>query len=151
MPPFRTVKSPAGCNSLATVMRGGPLAAIAMLVLIVPATTVSASPRQQSPRGICARTQVVQDAILAVIGGGTCSTVTDTQLASIVALSISSYSASSIVSADVANLPGLTSLNIWNSSALTTVPANAFSEVTTSLGQIDLSDNSIETQYGEKG
>ena len=112
---------------------------------------MEASPRQQSPRGICARTQVVQDAILAAIRIGTCSTVNDYQLASIVALSISRYSASSIVSADFANLPGLTSLNIWNSSALTTVPANAFSEVTTSLGQIDLIDNSIETQYGEKG
>ena len=139
------------CNSFATVMRGGPLAAMAMLVLIVPATAVEASPRQQSPRGICARTQEVQDAILAAIRIGTCSTVNDYQLASIVDLSISRYSASSIVSADFANLPGLTRLQIWNSSELTTVPANAFSEVTTSLGQIDLSDNSIETQYGEKG
>ena len=150
MPPFSTVKSSVGCKSFATVMRGGPLAAMAMLVLIVPATTVSASPLQQTV-GICSRTAEVQAAILAVIGSGTCSTVTDTQLASVTDLSISSYSASSIVSADFANLPGLTSLNIWNSSALTTVPANAFSEVTTSLGQIDLSDNSIETQYGEKG
>ena len=45
----------------------------------------------------------------------------------------------------------LTQLEIISSPMLTTVPANAFSEVTTSLGQIDLSDNSIETQYGEKG
>ena len=110
-------------------MRGGPLAAMAMLVLIVPATTVSASPRQQSPRGICARTQVVQDAILAAIRIGTCSTVTDTQLASIVALSISRYSASNIVPADFAGLTGLRALTIRNSPTLTTVPANAFSQV----------------------
>ena len=151
MPTFWTVKSPAGCKSFATVMRGGSLETMAMLVLIVPATAVEASPRQQSPRGICSRTAEVQAAILAAIGSGTCSTVTDTQLAAIVALSISSYSASSIVPADFAGLTGLRALTFRNSPTLTTVPANAFSQVTTSLGQIDLSDNSIETQYGEKG
>ena len=126
-------------------MRGGPLAAMAMLVLIVPATAVEASPRQQSPRGICARTQVVQDAILAAIRIGTCSTVTDTQLASIVALSISSYSASSIVSANFAGLTGLRTLTIRNSPTLTTVPANAFSQVATALERLDLDDNSLTT------
>ena len=126
-------------------MRGGPLAAMAMLVLIVPATTVSASPRQQSPRGICARTQVVQDTILAAIRIGTCSTVTDTQLAAIVALSISRYSASSIVPADSAGLTGLTSLKIRNSPTLTTVPTNAFSQVAIALERLDLFDNSLTT------
>ena len=48
MPPFWTVKSPAGCNSFATVMRGVLLAAMAMLVLILPGTAVEASPRQQT-------------------------------------------------------------------------------------------------------
>ena len=93
----------------------------------------------------------MQDAILAAIRIGTCSTVNDYQLAAIVALSISSYSASSIVPADSAGLTGLRALTFRNSTTLTTVPANAFSQVATSLGQIDLSDNSIETQYGEKG
>ena len=145
MPPFWTVKSPAGCKAFATVMRGGPLAAMALLVLIVPDTAVSASPRQQSPRGICARTQEVQDAILAAIRIGTCSTVTDTQLAAIVALSISSYTASSIVPANFAGLTGLCALTIRNSPTLNTVPANAFSQVATALERLDLDDNSIST------
>ena len=129
MPTFWTVKSPAGCKSFATVMRGGPLATMAMLVLIVPATTVSASPLQQTVVDICSRTPKVQEAILAAIGIGTCSTVTDTQLAGITTLTISGYSSSSVVAADFAGLTGLRALTIRNSPTLTTVPANAFSQV----------------------
>ena len=118
---------------------------MAMLVLIVPATAVKASPWQQSPRGICARTQVVQAAILAAIGSGTCSTVNDYQLALIVALSISRYSAGSIVPADSAGLTGLRTLTIRNSPTLTTVSANAFSQVATALERLDLNRNSLTT------
>ena len=141
MPTFGTGKRPADCKSFATVTRGVLLAAMAMLILIVPATAVKA----QEVTGICDRTPEVQTAILAAIGSGTCSTVTDTQLASIVDLSISSYSASSIVSADFAGLTGLTSLRIDGSPQLTTVPANAFSRVATALARLDLENNSIST------
>ena len=122
---------------------------MAMLVLIVPGTAVEASPRQQSPRGICARTQEVQDAILDYIDFNnpnvtTCSTVTATQLAQIQRLYIDGYSASSIVPADSAGLTGLRALTIRNSPTLTTVPANAFSQVT-HLTSLTLSDNSISS------
>ena len=123
---------------------------MAMLVLIVPATTVSASPRQQTVVDICSRTPKVQDAILDYIDFNnpnvtTCSTVTATQLAQIQRLNIDGYSASSIVPADFAGLTGLTSLSIHASSALTTVPANAFSQVATALERLDLDDNSLTT------
>ena len=88
---------------------------------------------------------MVQAAILAAIGSGTCSTVNDYQLALIVALSISRYSASSIVPADSAGLTGLRALTIRNSPTLTTVPANAFSQVATALERLDLDDNSLTT------
>ena len=96
----------------ATVMRGVLLAAMAMLILIVPATAVEASPRQQTAVDICGRTPEVQTAILAAIGGSaTCSTVTDTQLASVTTLEFYSYPNSSIPPADFAGLTGLTSLS----------------------------------------
>ena len=120
-----------GYNVFATVMRGVLLAAMAMLVLIVPATAVEASPRQQTAVDICSRTAVVQAAILAALTGSpTCSTVTDTQLASVTDLFIFSYSSSSIPPADFAGLTGLTSLSLLFSSELTTVPDDAFADLT---------------------
>ena len=126
------------------------LAALAVFTLAT--APVNAAPRQQTPVNICSRTTEVQTAILALVPGATCSTITDAQLAGITGrLDIRGYSSASIVPGDFAGLTMLTELKISDSPLLTTVPANAFSEVTTSLGQIDLSDNSIETQYGEKG
>ena len=126
------------------------LAALAVFTLAT--APVNAAPRQQVVVNICSRTAEVQTAILALVPGATCSTITDAQLAGITGrLDIRGYSSASIVPGDFAGLTMLTELKISDSPLLTTVPANAFSEVTTSLGQIDLSDNSIETQYGEKG
>ena len=101
-----------------------------MLVLIVPATAVKASPRQQTVVDICSRTPEVQTAILRATGLSTCSTVTPTQLASITDLTVTGYSASSFAPSDLAGLTGLRSLSINNSPMLTTVPDNAFSQVT---------------------
>ena len=147
-----TVKSPAGCNSFAAVMRGVLLAAMAMLVLIVPATAVDASPRQQTVVDICSRTLGVQEAILDYIDFNnpnvtTCSTVTATQLAQIQRLYIDGYSASSIVSADFAGLTRLEDLGVRYSPALNAVPANAFSQVT-NLTSLSLNRNSIRSIPG---
>ena len=122
------------------LLRSIPLAAIVIVVLLVLATgSVSAA-----PVNICDRTQEVQDAILGgLTGSPTCSTVTDTQLASITELDITGYSSASIVPGDFAGLAGLEALRITGSPLLTTVPANAFSEVTASLEVLRLYANSI--------
>ena len=132
-------------NVFATVMRGALLAAMAMLVLIVPGATVEASPRQQTVVNICSRTAEVQTAILTAIGGSaTCSTVTDTQLASVTTLSFFSYPNSSIPPADFAGLTGLTSLSLQFLFALTTVPDDAFADLT-ALETLTLSFNGLTT------
>ena len=82
----------------------------------------------RSSHGICDRTQEVQDAILNETGG-TCSTVTESQLAGIQYLYTDGYSSATVVPGDFANLTGLIELGIWDSSELTTVPENAYSEV----------------------
>ena len=66
--------------------------------------------------------------------GATCSTITSTQLAGITYLYTDGYSSATVVPGDFAGLTGLIELGIWSSSVLTTVPANAYSEVTI-LGQ----------------
>ena len=135
-------------NVFATVMRGLLLAAMAMLVLIVPGATVDASPRQQTVVDICNRTQVVQDAILAALTGSpTCATVTDTQLASITRLEFFFYPNSSIPPADFAGLTGLTFLSSIFSDALTTVPDDAFTDLT-ALEYLSISSNSKLTTLG---
>ena len=117
-------------NTLNSMLRSIPLATMVVFALLVLATgTVSAAPRQQAV-DICSRTQEVQDAILAKVSNATCSTITDTQLASIQYLFTDGYSSDTVIPGDFANLTGLVELGIFDSSALTTVPANAFSEVT---------------------
>ena len=106
MPTLGQEKSPADCKSFATVVRGVLLTAMAMLALIVPVTAVEASPRQQTVVDVCSRTAEVQAAILAATGSETCSTFTDTQLASVLSPEVMGYSASSIVCADSAGLTG---------------------------------------------
>ena len=130
--------------------RLGHVATIAMLALIVLATgTVSAAPQQQTVVDICSRTAEVQTAILAEVSGAACSTVTDTQLAGITYLAITGYSSASIVSSDFAGLTGLPRLDITDSPDLTTVPANAFSEVTGALTDLRLPRNRIATVHAE--
>ena len=133
---------------LLTMLRRIPLATIAIVALLVLATgTVSAAPRQQAA-GICSRTPEVQDAILGgLTGSPTCSTVTDTQLASITYLEITGYSSASIVPDDFAGLAGLNELEINGSPLLTTVPANAFREVTASLRELRLNANRISSLH----
>ena len=121
-------------NTLNSMLRSIPLATMVVVALLVLATgTVSAAPRQQT-LDICSRTQEVQDAIiLDILGKGvttTCSTITDTQLASIQYLFTDGYSSDTVIPDDFANLTGLVELGIFDSSALTAVPASAFSEVT---------------------
>ena len=97
---------------------------------------------------ICNRTQEVRDALLEAIGGGvTCSTVTDAQLAGVTRLEVDGYSRTSIAPSDFAGLSSLTKLQIINSRELTTLPANAFRELTGLAGfeELHLRSNRIET------
>ena len=97
---------------------------------------------------ICNRTPEVRDALLESIAGGvTCSTVTDAQLADVNRLEVDGYSRTSIAPSDFAGLSSLTKLQISNSRQLTTLPANAFRELTdlTGFTELNLSSNRIET------
>ena len=100
---------------------------------------------------ICNRTLEVQDALLAFIQDSdpsvTCSTVTAAQLASVDELIVNGYSGASIESSDFAGLSSLSKLQISNSRQLTTLPANAFSELTdlTGFTELNLSSNGIKT------
>ncbi len=124
----------------------GTFAALAALTLLILAIfPANAVPRQQAVVDICSRTRAVQDAIINAIGG-TCSAVTNTQLAGIAKLQIEGYSNSSIVPGDLAGLTGLRELWVTDSPDLTTVPANAFSELTgTTLRFLGLNYNAIKT------
>ena len=97
------------------MIRSIPLAAIAMLALVVLATgIVSAAPQRQTAVNICSRTAEVKTAILdQVPGSPTCSTVTDRQLAAVTALSIIGYSSASLVPGDFAGLTGLTRIGVF--------------------------------------
>ena len=102
---------------------------------------------------ICGRTPEVETALLAFIADSgqtvTCSTVTAAQLASVDYLVVNGYSSESIVASDFANLTGLIQLSIRGSRQLTTVPANAFSELSglTNFQTLGLSRNSIKTVH----
>ena len=133
---------------------------MAMLALLVLATgTVSAAPRQQTVVNICSRTAEVQTAILAEVTGATCSTITDTQLASISVLDFDRYSAASIIPADFAGLTGLTALTIEFGNSLNTLPENAFSEVSSlrrivlyAVGLSSVHENALDgTGHGCRG
>ena len=117
---------------------------LAIMALFLGLVTVV---HAQSAVNICSRTAEVQAAILAsVTGSPTCSTITDTQLAAITQLEVTGYSNVSIVPGDFAGLTGLESLEIVDSPSLTTVPANAFSEVT-GLTRLELYGNAISSVH----
>ena len=123
------------------------LLALAVVLLALATGSVSAAPRQQTA-DFCSRTQEVQDAILGgLTGSPTCSTVTDAQLASITELEITGYSSASIVPGDFAGLAVLNELEINGSPLLTTVPANAFREVTARLRELRLNANRISSLH----
>ena len=112
------------------MIRGIPLATIAVLALLILATgIVSAAPQQQTVVNICSRTPEVQSAILNRVPGATCSTVTDTQLAGITSLTISGHSNASFVSGDFAGLTNLTFLYLARNS-LMTLEADLFDGLT---------------------
>ncbi len=101
---------------------------------------------------ICDRTPEIEAGLLAfIVGSGqtvTCSTVTAAQLASVIRLNIDGYSSEEIVASDFAGLTGLTELTISGSRELTTVPANAFSELrSTSIRFLTLHRNTIKTVH----
>ena len=101
---------------------------------------------------ICDRTPEVEAALLARIQANEpsviCSTVTDAHLAGIDDLYVYDYSSSTIIAGDFAGLTGLDELHISNSQQLTTVPANAFSQLTsTNLQFLGLSANQIKTVH----
>ena len=126
------------------MIRGIPLATIAVLALLILATgIVSAAPQQQTVVNICSRTPEVQSAILNRVPGATCSTVTDTQLAGITSLTISGHSNASFVSGDFAGLTNLGGLYLARNS-LTTLEADLF-EGLTNLENLSLSGNSLMT------
>ena len=114
---------------------------LAIMALFLGLVTVV---HAQSAVNICSRTAEVQTGILAEVSGPTCSTITDTQLAGIAFLEVTGYSNASIVPGDFAGLTGLEWMSITESPLLTTVPANAFSEVT-GLEFIELSGNGISS------
>ena len=127
------------------MIRSISLATITLITLVVLATgIVSAAPRQQVAVNICSRTAQAQTAILDKVSGDTCSDITDTQLAAITELIVTGYSNASLVPGDFAGLTGLTELSINNSPTLTTIPADAFSEVT-GLTRLNLFGNRIAT------
>ena len=103
---------------------------------------------------ICDRTPEVEAALLAFIqetdSSVTCSTVTAAQLASVDYLYIEDgYGSGEIVPGDFANLTGLIELSISGSSELTTVPANAFSELSslTNFENLGLGRNRIQSVH----
>ena len=109
---------------------------------------------QRATVNICDRTPEVEAALLEFIAddlgqSATCSTVTDNQLARVDYLYIDGYSSEKIVASDFARLAGLIELYISDSSELTTVPANAFRELTnlTAFERLALVKNNIKTVH----
>ena len=103
---------------------------------------------------ICDRTPEIEAGLLAFIqqtdSSVTCSTVTAAQLANVDYLYIEDgYSSEEIVPSDFANLTGLIELSISGSRLLTTVSANAFSELTslTNFENLGLSRNRIQSVH----
>ena len=101
---------------------------------------------------ICDRTPEVVDALLDAIEDNghasvTCSTVTDAQLNEVFEIFVRGYSNDKIVPSDFAGLPDLTELLISGSEQLTTIQANAFSELSasSSFGSLLLGANRIKT------
>ena len=114
---------------------------LAIMALFLGLGTVA---HAQSAVNICSRTAEVQTGILAEVSGATCSTITDTQLASITHLEVTGYSSAGLVPGDFAGLTGLEWMSITDSPLLTTVPANAFSEVV-GLEYIYMAENGISS------
>ena len=94
---------------------------------------------------ICGRTEVVRNAILALISGvNDCALVTDEHLAAItVHLNLISSSISAVAAGDFAGLTSLAQLSLGGN-ALTTLPAGVFADLT-SLTFLGLDGNDLTT------
>ncbi len=127
-----------------TVKRSLVAFAVLIALTILTALPVSAAPRQQTVVNICDRTPEVQTAILVMVSGATCSTITSTQLAGITgALVIVNYSSTSIDPSEFAGLTGVEEL-LFLHSAIETLHPGAFQDLT-SLEKLSLDQNRIKT------
>ena len=95
--------------------------------------------------GICGRTEVVRDAIVALISGvASCADVTDAQLAAIAGtLDLNSKGITALAAGDFDGLTALTTLHLGNNS-LSTLPAGVFDGLT-ALTTLGLGDTSLST------
>ena len=113
--------------------------------------TLAEIPDLMIQRGVCGRTQEVQDAIIAFIDSAlTCDMITPEQLATVNNLNLSDTTPNddtddimSLQAGDFAGLTGLPFLNLRGQS-LSTLDANIFADLS-SLRLLDLSVNSLET------
>ena len=132
---------------LRTLARGFSRTALCCIAaLVLTAGVVSAAPRQQTTVNICDRTPEVHRAIFAALNlVGDCRAVPSSALDDVTALFVEGYSAASIDSADFADLPRLSVLQIWNSLQLTTVSEDAFGDAADTLVDLDIRNNQISS------
>ena len=91
---------------------------------------------------VCDRTPAVRDAIVAAVSGVTnCADVTETHLAAITSLDVSSQSIIALKAGDFDGLTVLTLLSL-NDNSLSTLPANLFEDLA-KLVQLNLYDNNL--------
>ena len=95
--------------------------------------------------GICGRTEVVRDAIVALVSGVThCALVTDAHLGAITGtLRLGAENITALAAGDFDGLTTLESL-LLNGNSLSTLPAGVFDELT-ALTQLSLFNNSLST------
>ena len=95
--------------------------------------------------GICGRTEVVRDAIVALVSGVThCALVTDAHLAAITGqLNLNTKGITALAAGDFDGLTALTALSLGTNS-LSTLPAGVFDELT-ALTDMKLDGNSLDT------
>ena len=133
---------------MTSAVDGGPVRAragwawraVAGFLLLL--ATLAGAPAQ-AQTGICGRTEVVRDALVALIPGvGDCANVTDTHLAAITGTTgLSNQNITALAAGDFDGLTGLTTLNL-SDNALTALPAGVFDELT-SLTELFLGDNAL--------
>ena len=91
---------------------------------------------------VCARTEQVRDAIVALVPVSHCADITDVHLAGIGALNLSRISIVALQEGDFAGLTNLSQL-LLNNNSLEALPAGVFSGLTALLF-LNLNDNSLE-------
>ena len=134
-------------NAVATAAFGTLFIAILVMAAIGVGFLTPGSASAQTVTNICDRTPEMEQAILAQVSGATCSTVTETQLAGITSLRVTGYSNASIIPGDFAGLTALDELYIVDSPGLMTTPANAFSEVSSTLTTLEVAGTGLTTLH----